>query len=58
MGENAWSITDPCSDFAARVWETVTGEDLSSFWPWDTPSDLMEAIKRANNGKLRGWKGE
>ena len=28
MGENAWSITDPCSDFAARIWETVTGEDL------------------------------
>ena len=53
-GEDAWTYTDPCSDFAADVWSTVTGEDLGSFWIWDTPSDLVESIKKANGDKSNG----
>ena len=38
--------------------ELVQLPNLGSYWPWDTPSDLLKAIKRANNETLRGWKGE
>ena len=47
-GSDAWSVTDPCSDFAADVWNKVTGEYLSSWWFGDTPSDLRDAIININ----------
>ena len=47
-GADAWSLTNPCSDFAADVWNRVTGEDMSSLWIWDTPSDLRDAIIKMN----------
>ena len=53
-GAGAWSPTHPCSDFAADIWERVTGEDLSSWWIWDIPSDLVEVIRKANGGSAIG----
>lgn len=47
-GADAWSLTDPCSDFATDVWKRVAGEDLSSWWAWDTPSSLRDAIINVN----------
>ena len=35
-------------DGAADVWNKVTGENLASWWFWDTPSDLRDAIININ----------
>ena len=32
----------------ADVWNRVAGEDMSSLWIWDTPSDLRDAIIKMN----------
>lgn len=53
-GANAWTYTDPCSDFAIDAWKAGSEEDLGSWWIWDTPSDLTESIKKANGGKANG----
>ena len=53
-GSDAWSYTNPCSDFAVDAWEAGSGEDLGSWWIWDTPSDLTESIKKANGGNAHG----
>ncbi|MBR2771941.1 MAG: hypothetical protein IKD78_08010, partial [Bacteroidales bacterium] len=51
LGEDAWSYTEPCSDFAIAIWKAATGEDLSTGLVFDTPTDLKNKILEMNGGK-------
>ena len=51
LGEDAWSYTEPCSDFAIAIWKAATGEDLSTGLIFDTPTDLKNTILEMNGGK-------
>ena len=49
--EDAWSKTEPCSDFAVAVWLAATEEDLSCGNVLTTPSELKSKIIEKNGGK-------
>ena len=51
LGEDAWSYTEPCSDFAIAIWKAATGEDLSTGLIFDTPTDLKNTILEMNGGR-------
>ena len=51
LGEDAWSHTEPCSDFAIAIWKAATGEDLSTGLILDTPTDLKNTIFKMNGGR-------
>ena len=51
LGEDAWSYTEPCSDFAIAIWKAATGEDLSTGLIFDTPTDLKNTIFEMNGGR-------
>ena len=55
---HVWSLTSPCSDFAADVWEAATGENLQDRHLWglglSDPSVLADSIDAANaNSKCK-----
>jgi len=50
MGEEAWSLTSPCSSFSSDVWNTVTRENLNPYGPYSNPSSLENSILKANDG--------
>ncbi len=48
-GDSAWDALDPCSGFAADVWEAATGEDLQDrFLGISNPATLKNSINEAN----------
>ena len=51
LGEDAWSYTEPCFDFAIAIWKAATGEDLSTGLIFDTPTDLKNTILEMNGGR-------
>ena len=51
LGEDAWSHTEPCSDFAIAIWKAATAEDLSTGLILDTPTDLKNTIFKMNGGR-------
>jgi RHS repeat-associated protein len=52
MGEDAWTMSSPCSSFAANAWDSATGERLNTRWgPISNPTSLTNAIISANGGQ-------
>ncbi len=48
-GDSAWDYLDPCTGFAADVWEAATGEDLQDrFLGISNPITLKNSINEAN----------
>ncbi|MCX6855167.1 MAG: hypothetical protein NTV80_09695, partial [Verrucomicrobia bacterium] len=55
QGEKGWSVTKPCSTFAADAWKAATGESLSP-GVVSTPKGLGNSILNANGGSPTGKK--
>lgn len=52
-GDDAWGYLNPCSSFAADIWETTTGEKLDHrSGIISNPSKLKESINAANKKSL------
>ena len=50
MGKGGWTYLNPCSSFAANVWNTLTGENLNSrnWLGVSNPRTLAESITQKN----------
>ncbi|WP_158819305.1 RHS repeat-associated core domain-containing protein [Granulicella sp. S156] len=52
QGDAAWTLTFPCSGFAAAAWSQTTGQNLdpATGGTLDDPTNLQNAINKANGG--------
>ncbi len=50
--KDGWTMSKPCSSFAADAWKAATGEGLHHTYSGQSnPTSLVEGIKNANHGK-------
>ncbi len=54
LGTHAWGLRKNCTYFARSAWKSGTGESLNIPFLKPTPSELVDAIIKANGGKTSG----